>query len=376
MANVIIFTNEYFPFKGGIGRYCEEVINEIKLQHKVTLVGPAYDSSLTRDKRSEGIRLELFPGGQFKYWHLPKLIKKVSSIDFEQYDYVLVADWPFWVAIEFLNRFSFKRKIRFNLMLHGSEVLNLKFGRASIFSKILNMFDGVKKIFTNSNYTKKILLEYHQVPKDISIITTYLGVNESEFARNNVFLKNVNNKTFNILSVGRLDERKGFDNVIKALGMLDNDVKQHIIFTIVGNGSLEFKEYLKNLAKENSVDVEIKSGVSDSKLNELYGEANLFVLAAKSSNKKIEGFGLVFLEAAKHGVPSLATDVGAISEVVKNENTGLVVKEDISELSQAIYRCYTHRDLLVKFSNNCVNDVANYSWAKLADITFSDINNK
>ncbi len=155
MANVIIFTNEYFPFKGGIGRYCEEVINEIKLQHKVTLVGPAYDSSLTRDKRSEGIRLELFPGGQFKYWHLPKLIKKVSSIDFEQYDYVLVADWPFWVAIEFLNRFSFKRKIRFNLMLHGSEVLNLKFGRASIFSKILNMFDGVKKIFTNSNYTKK-----------------------------------------------------------------------------------------------------------------------------------------------------------------------------------------------------------------------------
>lgn len=60
MANVIIFTNEYFPFKGGIGRYCEEVINEIKLQHKVTLVGPAYDSSLTRDKRSEGIRLELF----------------------------------------------------------------------------------------------------------------------------------------------------------------------------------------------------------------------------------------------------------------------------------------------------------------------------
>ena len=51
MANVIIFTNEYFPFKGGIGRYCEEVINEIKLQHKVTLVGPAYDSSLTRDKR-------------------------------------------------------------------------------------------------------------------------------------------------------------------------------------------------------------------------------------------------------------------------------------------------------------------------------------
>lgn len=61
VANVIIFTNEYFPFKGGIGRYCEEVINEIKLQHKVTLVGPAYDSSLTRDKRSEGIRLELFP---------------------------------------------------------------------------------------------------------------------------------------------------------------------------------------------------------------------------------------------------------------------------------------------------------------------------
>ena len=58
--------------------------------------------------------------------------------------------------------------------------------------------------------------------------------------------------------------------------MLDNDVKQHIKFTIVGNGSLEFKGYLKTLAKENSVDVEIKSGVSDAKLNELYGEAIYF----------------------------------------------------------------------------------------------------
>ncbi|WHZ39958.1 hypothetical protein QNM34_18320 [Rahnella bonaserana] len=148
------------------------------------------------------------------------------SINFDEYDYVLVADWPFWIAIQCVNKFTLRNKIKFNLMLHGSEVLNLKNGKASIFAKMLNLFSGVKTIFTNSNYTKRILLENHHVPKEIPVIVTYLGVSQDEKISNETYLNNANSEQFNILTVGRLDDRKGYDYVIKSLGLLPPDVRK------------------------------------------------------------------------------------------------------------------------------------------------------
>lgn len=370
MKKVIILTNEFFPFKGGIGRYCEEVINASKNKYNITLVAPKYNGSLTNQKIAEGIILNLFDGGQFKYWDFPKLIKKVMSIDFSCYDYVLVADWPFWVAIEFVNKFIPRKKISFNLMLHGSEILNLRNGKASIFSKLLNMFDQIESIYTNSEYTKRILLSNHSVPIGIPIEVTYLGVSQQANNANKKYCERYLSENFSLLSVGRLDDRKGYDYAIKAISLLEDSVKEKITYTIVGNGTQSYKEHLINLARNNNVKLEILSGLDDKQLENTYAEANLFLLTAKENNKKIEGFGLVFLEAAKNGVPSLATDVGAISEVVINGITGIVVPENIINISEAILKCYNNRDSLLYYSNNCISYVQDFTWEKLVDKTF------
>ncbi|QLK60015.1 glycosyltransferase [Enterobacteriaceae bacterium Kacie_13] len=372
MRRILILTNEFYPFKGGIGRYCEELINTIKSENTVTLVAPEYDGSLARSALSNGISLNLVQGGQFKYWHLPKLIRKVRSIDFNQYDYILAADWPFWVAIQCVNTLRFRHKIKFNLMLHGSEVLNLKYGKASVFAKCLNLFTGVQTIFTNSRYTKRILLENHNVPPSVPVIVTYLGVSQDSSISNQSYIMDVHSKDFPVLTVGRLDDRKGYDYVIRALGLLPEDVRRHLVYTIVGNGSDEFKINLETLAKNNKANVRILSGVEDDELTHIYKNNKVFILAAKHSNKKIEGFGLVFLEAAKYGVPSIATDVGAISEVVQNNKTGLVVKEDVAELSAAILRLYREREVLAQFSDNCINAVKQFTWSKMAELTLND----
>ncbi|HBV6754538.1 TPA: glycosyltransferase family 4 protein [Klebsiella oxytoca] len=375
LEKVIIFTNEFYPFKGGIGRYCEELIIETIKNYQVTLVAPKYDGSLLNNDLSEHISISFVEGGQFKYWHLPKLIKKVLSIDFTPYEHVLIADWPFWVAVEFVNKyFPWKAKIKYSLMLHGSEILNLKNGRASIFPKIIDLFSGTTNIYTNSNYTKNILRENHNVPAAIPVEVTYLGVSQTENISNENYITNVRNEKFQLLSVGRLDDRKGFDNVIRAISLLNEAVKSKIFFTIVGNGSNEYKETLNNLAKENKVNLNILSGLNDNELNDCYNKTNLFILAARNNNKKIEGFGLVFLEAAKFGVPSIATDVGAIKEVVKNNETGFVVKEDVQELKKAIYNCYMDRDILIEFSKNCISNVKGFKWSTLANKTFTKNN--
>ncbi|MFT4274115.1 MAG: glycosyltransferase family 4 protein [Pantoea sp.] len=369
MKKILIMTNEFYPFKGGIGRYCEELIAVLKKNNNVTLIAPKYDGSLKDTCLSDNITLNLAPGGQFKYWHFPKLIKKVMSVSFNEYDFVLVADWPFWMAIEFVNRFFWGKKIRYSLMLHGSEVLNLKNGKASIFNGFLNIFSGTEKIFTNSKFTKKILYDNHTVPRDIPVVVTYLGVSNNVNLNNFHYISSITNNPFDILTVGRLDERKGFDHVINAIGLLPGEIRENIRYTIIGNGTDEFKGKLENLAKINNVSLSILSGVNDEELQELYIKHKVFILAAKKSDKKVEGFGLVFLEAAKYGLPSIATDVGAISEVVKDNYTGLVVKENVQDISEAIYKVYNSRELLVAFSHNCIKEVPNFSWEKLAALT-------
>ncbi|WHZ39959.1 hypothetical protein QNM34_18325 [Rahnella bonaserana] len=82
MRKILIFTNEFYPFKGGIGRYCEELINVIKHDNQVTLIAPKYDDKLKQSDISKKMTLNLFSGGQFKYWHLPKLIKKSDVYKF------------------------------------------------------------------------------------------------------------------------------------------------------------------------------------------------------------------------------------------------------------------------------------------------------
>ncbi|VTQ53640.1 glycosyltransferase family 4 protein [Rahnella aceris] len=374
LKNAIILTNEYYPFKGGIGRYCEEVIREIKDDFSVTLVAPKYDGSLRGHKLSDGLELNLINGGQFKYWHLPRLVNTIRSIDFSKYDKVLVADWPFWIAICFVNRYlPWKKKIDFSLMLHGSEVLNLKNGRASIFPKFINIFNGINNIYTNSNYTKEILFLHHNVPQDIPVEVTYLGVSQPETLNNDVYKESVDSNPLDLLSVGRLDDRKGYDHVINSIGLLPQNVRENIKYTIVGNGTDEFKTQLKSLADKQNVRIQILSGISDEELDGIYLRSNVFILAAKKNERKIEGFGLVFLEAAKYGVPSIATDVGAIKEVVKNGITGFVVKEDIEDISQAILCCYNDRDKLKYFSDNCISDVKNYKWSMLVRKIFRDL---
>lgn len=51
----------------------------------------------------------------------------------------------------------------------------------------------------------------------------------------------------------------------------------------------------------------------------------------ESSKRSIEGFGIVYLEAAFFGIPSIASNVGGTPEAVIHNKTGIIIS-DISEL--------------------------------------------
>ena len=149
-----------------------------------------------------------------------------------------------------------------------------------------------------------------------------------------------------ILSVTRLqkgDRYKGVVSVIEALSMLQDASMQ---YRVVGHG--DDIAFLKRVARRFGVEhrVHFLGGVDDRELANLYGKCEAFVLPSGN-----EGFGIVFLEAMFFGAPVIAAAEKGALDVVKDGETGLLVRfGDSVALRRAIERLGADAALRAKLS--------------------------
>jgi phosphatidyl-myo-inositol dimannoside synthase len=133
-----------------------------------------------------------------------------------------------------------------------------------------------------------------------------------------------------VLSVGRLSRRKGFDRVIQALPSLvaqGNDVR----YALIGIG--EDRDYLVRLAQELGVADRVHhlGHVTAEDLPLWYNACDVFAMPNRAINGDTEGFGMVFLEAAACGKPSIAGDAGGTGAAVEDGVTGFRVSSETPE---------------------------------------------
>ena len=165
-----------------------------------------------------------------------------------------------------------------------------------------------------------------------------------------------------LLTVGRLNKRKGHDLVIEAL-KANSDLP--LKYLVVGFG--EEKENLLKLAEERQVtDKIIWAGhVADSDLIYYYKLANIFVTPHRLSNVDVEGFGLVFLEAATCQLPIIAGNSGGVKEILTNQENALLVEADnLEELSSAIRLFATDCETSWKLAQNAYKRSQEFPSAK------------
>lgn len=137
-------------------------------------------------------------------------------------------------------------------------------------------------------------------------------------------------------SITRLIERKGIDRVLHVLASmphLHDTVRYHV--TGVGPHAQSVKELVSRLHLAQMVTVNETDDPED--LRHAFEEADIFVLPTTSKKGDTEGFGIVYLEAALFGVPSIATRQLGVDEAVLDGKTGLLVSND-EELAAAISR--------------------------------------
>jgi phosphatidylinositol alpha-1,6-mannosyltransferase len=131
-----------------------------------------------------------------------------------------------------------------------------------------------------------------------------------------------------VLSVSRLVPRKGMDTLIEAAARLSASGRFPDLSVVVA-GEGRDRRRLEHLIAKTQAPVRLLGRVPSPDLPGLYASADVFVLCCRSrwGGLEQEGFGIVFLEAAAAGIPSVAGDSGGSAEAVLDGETGRVLDD-------------------------------------------------
>jgi len=137
-----------------------------------------------------------------------------------------------------------------------------------------------------------------------------------------------------VLGVSRLVPRKGFDVLLEAVAALDG---VHVVLAGAGRDDARLRRRARRLGAR----AHLLGRVADRDLPALYGAADVFGMVCRErwGGLEAEGYGIVFLEAAACGVPSIAGRSGGAHEAVVDGTTGLVVDpRDVVSVRTALER--------------------------------------
>lgn len=205
------------------------------------------------------------------------------------------------------------------LFCHGAELIRTKGGPAAARLR-RTMLRRATAVVANSEYTAGLVREVG----DRNATLTHPPLRSLP---ENVAPRPGHTGPVRILSVGRLVANKGHARLINAVGELRKRGAD-VSLTIAGPGP-DHEALIGLIARLELFDaVRLAGGVTDAELAELYRGADVFALLSVPVPGEVEGWGIVFLEAAGYGLPVVAGRSGGAAEAVEDRVTGVVVSSD------------------------------------------------
>ncbi|QEE28606.1 glycosyltransferase family 4 protein [Terriglobus albidus] len=166
-----------------------------------------------------------------------------------------------------------------------------------------------------------------------------------------------------LLTVARLEKRKGIDQVLRGLDVLRRQEKLSSSWRYVIGGKGPERDALVQLVKELELTeyVEFLGFVPDEDLPGLYESADVFVQPNREINGDTEGFGVVFLEANACGLPVIGGEAGGTADAIGHGRTGFRVNgELVYEIAAAISILMENDELRTRLGQQAVEWAANF----------------
>lgn len=383
---ICIITNTFSSdLIGGSNIYTNTIVRELhNRNHEVFVIAASSD-------RKDSIKID----GTIKiYYFHPLNIATCSEIGEKS-----IAKQGLWTALDIYNHYSYAKIIKI-LKKENPDVVHLQ----TPLDITLSAFDAVKKmrlplVFTAHDYLllcRKVVLLHctgeictneniNEFCKLYRILAKKITDNKADvvifpsrfishmFTENGFFkkskktilpypvqLNNINshkNNThigkhgLNILYVGSLTRHKGIQILIEAVKLIKKD---SIRLTIIGSGI--YKNKLENLVGANKK-ITFYGKVRHEDIEDCYNKSDVLVVPSIWN----EVFGIVVLEAFRAGIPVIASRIGGITEIVKNNYNGFLFESgNTLQLKQILERIVENPKTLTELGNNAKNYVKQY----------------
>jgi len=267
-----------------------------------------------------------------------------------------------WKSLELLKTDYIKKSKTFCL-LHSKEI-NHKKG-SSLNKRLVKSLYKADFIIANSNFTKKLALKVGIDSSKIHII--FPGIQKPQIIINDskAEAKKIFGESFpKIITVARLDKRKGHDKILMLIKNLKPKFPK-IKYISLGLGKEEGN--LIKLVKELSLEKEVTflKNIDENLKIALISESNLFLMPSRIEKNSVEGFGIAFIEAASYGVASIGGKDGGASDAIAHNKTGLICDgNDLNSIYESV-NDFLSNEKFVEFGKAAYEFSHNFHWNKI-----------
>lgn len=350
---IILFAPDFKPLLGGVAEYTYQLANELNKLQRLDRVFTTVHQEQKYDFKVEGLD---------KFKHGRKLgekigdriipIRKIRSLLFYLKNDIFALFCAFKIIKKSQNNFLLITCIRskyskniinlchifnikYSIVLHGKDMILLSENDNKY---LKNICERVHLIIFNSWATKKLFYSL-SLELNSKYYVLYPGINRRYYEKLSSLSitqlkKQLNidllNKTI-ILSVARLDKRKGIDIAIKAVASLLQEVDD-VLYIIAGQGN-EYEVCQKIIKYYNLTDKIILLGkITEQEKFSLMKLSSIFLMPNHTlNNKDFEGFGISFIEASYLNNAIIAGKSGGAIEAVKENVSGFLIDVEAND---------------------------------------------
>ncbi len=281
---------------------------------------------------------------------IPKVIKIIKDEDIEiVHARSRVPAWICFFASQKTNR-------AFITTCHG-------YYSTHFFSRI--MAKGKFVIIASEVIGRHMIEDFNVASERLCLIERSVNIERFKFRPP----KNKSKTEFVIANIARLTPIKGHEYFLKAVAKLIRSVP-HIKVWIIGesgSGKSNYRQELEVLTRRLGVSHCVKFMGLRADVPKLLMRVNVLILSTVTQ----EAFGRVIIEAQASGVPVVATKVGGVVEIIKDQETGLLVPpKDPEAMSRAVLRLLKDSELSHTIAENAYKKVKQvYTLDRMVDKT-------
>lgn len=331
MKKTLLLTENFPPKEGGSGRWFWELYSRLP-NDKVLIVANDTPEGREFDKTHELdiVRIELestewglaSTKGLGFYWEtIRKVLKLIKEHDIEEVHCGRVI--PEGVIARALKLLA---GARYNCFVHGEDVETAATSREHSLI-VQNVCKNASMLICNSENTANIVRKLG-FDSGSKCEVLHPGVDTSRFevaAPDTSFRQKMGWSGKRVLlTVGRLQRRKGQDFLIKSMPALLKEFPD-LFYAVVGRG--ECYDELISLVDQHKLhdNVCVYPNMDDEALIKCYQQCDIFILPNRTIDNDIEGFGMVLVEAQVCGKPVIAGDSGGTRETMNIGKTGHII---------------------------------------------------